>query len=449
MQVNVNRKDVQFNPDSSRVIARFMYTGDKRSKTIIKRVLLLSEEEIKEKLNQVLRRYARRHRSISNIFEKHFLHLHELIDEMGIDIDSLDISQRALIGSYFTMEYSIEAAAFFNPSIVESPDQMGVLPGEKRVNLSFRATGEGHISSIVFRSGILDKDSNFIMEPVGNMLAEAERIKRFVYNKKEFLEKLDEMQELHSQVPPEEVLKDLDETFTYGELERCVKDAMKHYSIPLKKEPAFNQILWLASSHYEIDFSMDSAICERVIFPISSREQRGIEDARFVRFVEDDGEVIYYGTYTAYDGMSILPKLIETKDFYHFKVLPLHGHIAKNKGMALFPRKINGQYAMLCRMDGLNNYISFSDSINIWNEAQLIQSPHYPWEFIQVGNCGSPLETKEGWLIITHAVGPMREYVLGAVLMDLEQPEVEIGRLNSPLLASNEMEREGYVPNVV
>jgi predicted GH43/DUF377 family glycosyl hydrolase len=207
--------------------------------------------------------------------------------------------------------------------------------------------------------------------------------------------------------------------------------------------------MWLASSHYEIDFSMDSAICERVIFPISSREQRGIEDARFVRFVKDDGEVVYYATYTAYDGMSILPKLIETVDFYHFKVLPLHGHIAKNKGMALFPRKVNGQYVMLCRMDGFNNYISFSDNINIWNEAQLIQSPHYPWEFIQVGNCGSPLETKDGWLIITHAVGPMREYVLGAVLMDLENPEIEIGRLKSPLLSSNEKEREGYVPNVV
>lgn len=449
MQVNVVRKDVQFNPDSSRVIARFMYTNDDRSRTIIRRVLQMSEPEAKKKLNQVLRRFSRRHRSISKVFEKHFKSLQELMEEMEIDIDSLDISRKALIGSYFTMEYSIEAAAFFNPSIVESPDQTGVMPGEKRVNLSFRATGEGHISSIVFRSGILDRDSNFVMEPVGNMLAEAERIKRFQYNKKTFLEKLDEMQDLHSQVPPEDILECLGETFTYGELERCVKDAIKHYSIPLKKELAFNQIMWLASSHYEIDFSMDSAICERVIFPISSREQRGIEDARFVRFIEDDGEVKYYGTYTAYDGMSIMPKLIETKDFYHFKVLPLHGSIAKNKGMALFPRKINGQYAMLCRMDGLNNYISFSDSINIWNEAQLIQSPRYPWEFIQVGNCGSPLETDEGWLVITHAVGPMREYVLGAALMDLEHPEIEIGRLKNPLLTANEKEREGYVPNVV
>lgn len=449
MQINVKRRDVQFKPDSSRVIARFLYTNDERSRTIIKKVLLLSQQECKEKLNQVLRQFSKRHRSISNIFNKHFLQLLGLLEDMGIDPNGLDVARKALIGSYFTMEYSIESAAFFNPSIVESPDQSGIMPGERRVNISFRATGEGHISSIVFRAGILDKASNLILEPVGNMLAEAERIKRFIYDKHDFLEKLGEMQEIHSNVPPEEILDCLDDTFTYGELESCVRDATKRYKFPLKKELAFNQIMWLASSHYEIDFSMDSAICERVIFPISSTERSGIEDARFVRFVDDDGQVTYYATYTAYDGMTIMPKLIETKDFYHFKVLPLHGHIAKNKGMALFPRKIDGKYAMLCRMDGCNNYISFSENINVWNEALLFQSPHYPWEFIQIGNCGSPLETKDGWLIITHAVGPMREYVLGAVLMDLEHPEIEIGRLQSPLLAPNEMEREGYVPNVV
>lgn len=449
MQINVKRRDVEFKPDSSRVIARFLYTNDERSRTVIKRVLQLSEKETKDKLNQVLRKYSRRHRNISRIFEKHFLQLGGLFEKIGLNPSDLDITRRALIGAYFTMEYSIEAAAFFNPSIVESPDQSGILPGEKRVNLSFRATGEGHISSIVFRAGILDRESNLTLEPVGNMLAEAERIKRFIYNKQIFLEKLYEMQDIHSIVPPEEILGTLGDTFTYGELETCVREAIKKYNFPLDKELAFNQIMWLASSHYEIEFSMDSAICERVIFPISSTERSGIEDARFVKFFDDDGQVIYYATYTAYDGMSIMPKLIETKDFYHFKVLPLHGHIAKNKGMALFPRKIDGKYAMLCRMDGCNNYISFSDNINIWNEAFLFQSPHYSWEYIQIGNCGSPIETEDGWLIITHAVGPMREYVLGAVLMDLEQPKVEIGRLEFPLLAPNEREREGYVPNVV
>jgi len=448
MQISVHRRDVEFNPDSSRVIARYLYTGDERSAIIVKSILNLSDAQVMDKLNQVLRRYSRRHRNISQIFEKHFRLLENLFRSIGIDPESIDKNRKYLIGSYFTMEYSIEAAAFFNPSIVTSPDQMGVLPGEKRVILSFRATGEGHLSSIVFRSGLLDQSGNFIMDPVGNMLAEAERVKRHIYNKNQFLEDLRELQEYNSSVPPESVLSCLKDEFTYGELEICIKEAKNKYGSSLDQEAAFNQIMWLASSHYEIEFTLDSSICERVIFPISSTERRGIEDARFVRY-EEDGQVRFYGTYTAYDGISTMPKLIETENFYQFKVSPLHGTVARNKGMAIFPRKINGQYAMLCRMDGRNNYIAFSDNITIWNEARMIQTPRYSWEFIQVGNCGSPIETEEGWLVVTHGVGPMREYVLGALLLDLDHPEVEIGRLDKPLLQTNEEERDGYVPNVV
>jgi len=212
---------------------------------------------------------------------------------------------------------------------------------------------------------------------------------------------------------------------------------------------SFNQITWLASSHYELEFSLDTNISERVIFPVSVNEKNGIEDARFVKFTDDNGECVYYATYTAYDGTTILPKMLETRDFYHFKIMPLHGEIAQNKGMALFPRKVNGKYAMLCRLDGYNNYIAFSDNISIWRKATLLQMPKFTWEFVQIGNCGSPIETPEGWLIITHGVGPMREYVLGASLFDLQNPEKEIGRLKSPLLMPNINEREGYVPNVV
>ena len=208
-------------------------------------------------------------------------------------------------------------------------------------------------------------------------------------------------------------------------------------------------MMWLASSHYEIHFSIDSAISERVIFPISATEQGGIEDARFVKFTDDSGEVTYYATYTAYDGIAIMPKLISTKDFYDFKILPINGEIAQNKGMALFPRKINGKYAMLCRIDGVNNYIAYSDNINYWRTAKIIQKPKYPWELVQIGNSGSPIETTEGWLVITHAVGSMREYTLGASLYELDNPEVEIGRLKEPLMVPNEEEREGYVPNVI
>ena len=409
----------------------------------------MSDTEVNTVLSQVLRAYSKRHRNISQIFEKHFKKISVLLDELGVKPGKVSQSRKALLGAYFTMEYSIESSAFFNPSIVEDPDQSKTGRDEKRVIISFRATGEGHLSSIVFRSAVIDKDCNMIVEPVGKMLAEADRIKRHIYKKKSFIKALDEMQDFDNKIFPSFVLEKLGGSFTYGELKMAVEEIKKTHQLSPKKELIIIQMLWLALSHYEIDFSFDSAISERVIFPISFTERNGIEDARFVKFIDESGEVTYYATYTAYDGVSILPKLLETKDFYHFKCSPLHGELAYNKGMALFPRKINGKYAMLCRTDGVNNYLAYSDNIKVWREAKLIQEPKYPWEMIQVGNCGSPIETGEGWLVITHGVGPMREYALGASLFELDNPEKEIGTLKTPLLVPNEEEREGYVPNVV
>jgi predicted GH43/DUF377 family glycosyl hydrolase len=445
----------------------------------------MPESEVNIAMSQLLRGYSRRHRNISKVFEKYFDRLAPIFDKIEVNEEDLTSSQKALIGSYFTMEYSIESAAFFNPSIVEHPDQTEIRIEEKRVIFSFRATGEGHISSIVFRSGILDKNNNLTIEPVGKMLAEADVIKRNVYEKKAFQKKLDEMQEHVTVVTtaiiektdevqkqenviapviipavediPEQktavsaafVLDNLPENFTYGELMFKIEKARKDPNVTEDQLKIIIQMMWLASSHYEIHFSIDSAISERVIFPISATEQKGIEDARFVKFTDDNGEITYYATYTAYDGIATMPKLISTKDFYDFKILPINGEIAQNKGMALFPRKIHGKYAMLCRIDGVNNYLAYSDSINIWRKAKIIQQPKYPWELVQIGNAGSPLETKDGWLVITHAVGPMREYSLGASLYDLENPEIEIGRLSRPLITPNESEREGYVPNVI
>ncbi|HSH50324.1 MAG TPA: hypothetical protein VK982_01230, partial [Bacteroidales bacterium] len=334
MQVAVNRKDTYFLADSSRIIARFFYTSHERSKEIIRNVLAMSEEQAKTEFNQVLRGFAKRHRNISMIFDTHFNKLHHLFNEMGINPDDLNQFQKALIGSYFTMEYSIESAAIFNPSVVEDPYQEELGPGEKRVIFSFRATGEGHISSIIFRSAVIDKNNNLIVEPVGNMLAEAERIKRHNYDKKLFIQNLDELRDFDNQTSPLFVLEKLGDNFTYGELKRAVNEIRETHELSLNKQLIVNQMLWLALSHYEIDFSIDSAISERVIFPISETEKNGIEDARFVKFVDDNGEVTYYATYTAYDGISILPKLLETKDFYHFKCSPIHGEMAQNKGMA-------------------------------------------------------------------------------------------------------------------
>lgn len=484
MQVTVTRKKQIFSPDSTRVIARFLYLDDERSADIIRKVLAMPEEQVKIAMSQLLRGYSRRHRNISRIFEKHFERLAPIFDKIEINEEDLSLTQKALVGSYFTMEYSIESAAFFNPSIVEHPDQSELRYDEKRVIFSFRATGEGHISSVVFRSGILDRHNNLIIEPVGKMLAEADKIIRNIYNKKSFRDKLneiqdhsaivippildvdeiqgpekvittaisekkDEMLENSKTITPDFILDKLGETFTYGELMRNLGIAIKDIALTEEHIKIINQMMWMASSHYEIHFSIDSAISERVIFPISATEQRGIEDARFVKFVDDDGEVTYYATYTAYDGISILPKLISTKDFYDFRILPINGEIAQNKGMALFPRRINGQYAMLCRIDGVNNYIAYSENINIWRSAKIIQKPKFPWELVQIGNSGSPIETPDGWLVITHAVGSMREYTLSASLYDLDNPELVIGRLNEPLMVPNEEEREGYVPNVI
>jgi predicted GH43/DUF377 family glycosyl hydrolase len=320
--------------------------------------------------------------------------------------------------------------------------------GEKRIILSFRATGEGHISSIVFRSAVLDKELNIALDEVGRLLEKPTQVKNYVYEKADFIEKL-----LQIHDPDEDMLAIIDsklaERFTYEELRRYVAEIERENELDLDRQILMKHIVWLASSHYEMSYSLDTSISERVIFPIADTEKNGIEDARFVRFTDAKGRVTYYATYTAYDGVTILPKLLSTKDFVKFRVQPINGQIA-NKGAALFPRKINGKYAMLCRIDGENNYIAFSeDIINWYQDVILLKEPEFPWEFVQIGNCGSPIETEHGWIVLTHSVGPMREYTLGAILLDLDDPTKVIGKLNKPLLYPNAEEREGYVPNVV
>jgi predicted GH43/DUF377 family glycosyl hydrolase len=450
MAITVNRKPLHFFPDPTRVIARFFLPGGpERSKKVISRILQLSEYDTLQMLNQTLRDFSDRHRNISRIFTKHFNRVYPLVKELGIEPESLTNARMLLIGSYFTLEYSIESAAFFNPSMVEDPDQTNLQSGQKRVIVSFRATGEGHISSIVFREGIIDKHNHLVFKAPGTLVDEAETIQRHVYHKDAFISKLIEMK-VHKPEVIDAVMGKLNETFVYGELQGAIEAAKNDIDLTFSKKKVLQSINWLAISHYEISFSLDTAISERVIFPISFTESNGIEDARFVKFIYDDGRVKYYATYTAYNGYSILPKIIETKDFYNFKIMPINGQYAQNKGMALFPRMIGGKFAMLSRYDGENNYVMFSDNINSWEEeAILIQEPHFPWEFVQLGNSGSPIETERGWLVMTHGVGPMRRYCLSAILLDLEDPTQVIGYLSEPILSPNETEREGYVPNIV
>jgi len=331
---------------------------------------------------------------------------------------------------------------------VESPDQTQLCDGEKRVIISFRATGEGHVSSIVFRSGVINVDLDILMDEVGNLLERPKQFKSYRYLKADFVQKL---MQIHFTDATMLAIIDakFTESFTYEELRRYVNEIQLENELDLEGQTLMSHILWLASSHYEITYSLDTSISERVIFPISDTEKNGIEDARFVNFKTEDGKNIYYATYTAYDGLTILPKLLSTHDFIHFKVQPINGKIA-NKGAALFPRKIMGKYAMLCRVDGESNYIAFSDDIINWHQDTfLLKEPEYPWEFVQLGNCGSPIETSKGWLVLTHSVGAMREYTLGALLLDLNDPRKVIGKLTKPLLYPNAQEREGYVPNVV
>ncbi len=446
---SIKRQDIRFSPDPKRVIARFFFPGpEERVTSIIQKVLKMPDDAAKLMLNQTLREFSNRHRNISRIFQKHFNHVrHIIIRQIKINPDDISETKSLLIGAYFTSEYSIESAAFFNPSMVEDPDQTNLDAGEKRVIVSFRATGEGHISSIVFRNGVVNNEGRIRFNPSGRLVDEAEAINNSIYDKNTFLKKLSEMN-VHKKII-HEVFNRLGDTFDYQQLENSIRETKEIQDLSVSKKNVLDAVMWLANSHYEISFSMDTDISQRVIFPIAAAESNGIEDARFVRFQEDDGSIKYYATYTAYNGFTILPKLIVTEDFYTFKVMPLHGEYAQNKGMALFPRKIKGKYAMVSRLDGINNYIMFSDHINIWENASILQQPKHPWEFIQIGNSGSPIETDEGWLLITHGVGTMRKYCLGAVLLDKEDPTRIIAELPEPLLMPNEKEREGYVPNVV
>ena len=448
MPLKVERQSVKFIPNPKRVIARFFMPGkEDRAESIIQRILSLPNETVQRLFNEVLRSFSKRHRNISRIFENNFKHVEHILEHMQVDGELLTRETKLLIGAYFTQEYSIEAAAFFNPSIVEDPYQGNLTNGQLRIIVSFRATGEGHISSIVFRNGTLDSSNTLVFNPVGTLVDVPEVVKRHVYEKSVFLKKLEEMRIVKDVVGM--VMERLGNSFTYGELLASIEETRQTIQITPSKEKVIQAINWLASSHYEISFSLDTAISERVIFPVSYSESNGIEDARFVKFIEDDGSTTYFATYTAYNGYTILPKLMETKDFYHFKIMPLHGSCAQNKGLALFPRRIGDKYAMISRCDGENIFVMFSDNINVWPDAVKIREPSLPEEFVKIGTAGSPIETERGWLLITHGVGPVRTYMLGAVLLNIDDPTEVIAQLETPLLLPEEDEREGYVPNVV
>lgn len=383
----MKRQDLFLRPDPSRVIVRpfkpateprdLNPTDKTRANHIVDRVLSLDPEATSVQLSEVLENFQGRHRNLLRIFEARA----DEMEEAFTSHETFTELQRQLVGAYFLNEYSFEASALFNPSIVPHPDQSGLDTGSIRFVLSLRAVGEGHVSSLTFRSGTITAGGQVSVDPTARLASSPKLLS--------------------------------------GEDDRL-----------------------------ELAFASDEDISERVIFPITEQQSNGIEDARFVEFQDGDRKT-YYATYTAYSGRSIRSELIETADFRSFRLSSLGGDAAKNKGMALFPRKIDGKYAMIARQDNENLYLIYSDHLLNWNGGQPILKPKFAWEFVQIGNCGSPIELDEGWLLLTHGVGPVRKYSIGAALLDKADPSRVIGRLREPLVRPDPSEREGYVPNVV
>ena len=442
--MNVTRTGILIRPNNARVLFRpFNPANQQRILKIISRVMELSEETVEDLLGQVLTEFHGRHQRLLT----YLLERYEAVRQHVLTDRPLSESRRMLVGSYFTQEYALESAALFNPSLIWHPDQDGLPAGTRRFIISLRATGEGHVSSVGFRAGTIDADGAVsLAQPTGLVTTPTVVANR--YDKSLFLRKLAELGVVEEFV--DTVFQELGDRFGLGELEGALARTSRQQRARRREwEPLAAAIVALARANYEIECDPASDISERVIFPYSPAETNGIEDARFVRFVEDDGSVHYYATYTAFDGHICLPQFLETDDFLHFRVSTLNGPVIADKGMALFPRRIHGAYAMLSRQDGENIHVMESDMPHFWYSKRLVARPTQPWEFVQLGNCGSPIETPAGWLVLTHGVGPMRKYAIGAMLLDLDDPAKVIGRLREPLLTADENERVGYVPNVV
>jgi predicted GH43/DUF377 family glycosyl hydrolase len=387
----LNRQALYLRPDPGRVIVRpfkpateprdLNPTDKTRANHIVDRVLALDSKAAAGQLADVLENFQGRHRNLLATFEARA----EVMEQALAAHGAFSVVQRQLIGAYFLNEYSFEASALFNPSIVPHPDQSDAPKAGLRFILSLRAIGEGHVSSLTFRAGTIAADGSLAVDPTAR-LASSPTISR--------------------RVPGPD------------------------------------------GDHIELTFNPEAELSERVIFPVTESQSNGIEDARFVKF-SDDGQEIYYATYTAYSGRAIRSELIETSDFLSFRLAPLRGAAARNKGMALFPRKIDGKYAMIARQDNENLYLIYSDDLYGWEGGQAVLKPQFPWEFVQIGNCGSPIELDEGWLLLTHGVGPVRKYSIGAALLDKCDPSKVLARSREPLLRPEPSEREGYVPNVV
>ena len=443
-----SRSDVHIVPDASRVVALLFVAGqemggaESRASNVVKRIVSLPEADVRRRLKEIIQRFARRHRDIEAVFSQHAERVSNRLDPK----EDLSEERWLLLGASFTHEYSLEAAAVCNPSIVAHPDQSGVPEGAVRFVMSFRGVGEGHRSSIGFRSGLVSADGGISLDPREPypMIGSA---RDGVFHRDLFHARLKAMgQDGESSAY---VLDELPLVFSLEELEARLEVLISEYDTRHDAHAIARHHRSIAACSYSVNFDADIDISERVLWPVMAAEAHGLEDARFVLFTETDATTTYLATYTAFDGEHISQQLLRTNDFISFEASPVVGAAAPNKGLALFPRRIKGQYVALTRYDRETNAVCFSDTLGHWGRAVTFQMPEWDWEVVQLGNCGSPIETSAGWLVLTHAVGPMRTYSISAVLLDLDDPTKMIAALNEPLLTAAPDEQDGYVPNVV
>jgi predicted GH43/DUF377 family glycosyl hydrolase len=453
LESEIRRIPLTLAPDPRRVLMRAFVPSlivkpircdepNPRIVSIFSRLMQMDAAAVEKKLADVFAEFHGRHQRIHDIFEERYSQIRCLLPS---DIE-LDEPRRLLLGAFFTNEYSFESSALFNPSIVPAPDQSGLASGELRFILSLRATGEGHVSSITFRSGVVTEGGDLQLDEVSRFVHQPRPQPAAVYERRLFCRKLEELGVDHNDAAA--CTRMLPDGFTLAELSEAV-ERLRASAEEAGVRRAGERALLLAQSNYTVRFAPELGISEKILFPYAPSESNGIEDARFVRFAEEDGSATYYATYTAYDGSFVVPQLVRTRDFNEFSISTLNGPVMRNKGFAIFPRKINGRYAMLGRQDGENIHLMFSDHMHFWYGSQIILRPAQPWQFVQIGNCGSPIETEAGWLVLTHGVGPIRKYCIGAALLDLKDPSKVLGRLRDPLLRPQADEREGYVPNVL
>ena len=445
----VTRSPQRLEADRSRVITRLFVPGqegfehqDSRAGAVLRRILALDEDEVRSSLDDVVTRFDGRHRDLLGTFHRH---AGELADRLDTDINRSQ-SRMLLLGATFTSEFAIEAAALCNPSMVAHPDQEGTAAGSLRYVMSVRGIGEGHRSSIGFRTGVIDAGGLVTIDAparfasigsVGSTLLDAAVFRSELARLREGGEAADF------------VLDALDDRFTRADLDEQLDALQLHRSTRGHAQQTISLMRTIAERTYAVEFADDIPLSERVLWPAMAAEAAGMEDARFVRFVDDDGSVRFYATYTAYSGSHISQQLLETTDFQSFTSTPMVGSAAANKGLALFPRRIRGRFAAMSRSDRESNSVAYADDPFIWTTSAPCQQPTQAWEALQLGNCGPPIETEAGWLVLTHGVGPMRTYSIGAILLDLEEPTRIIGRLTQPLLSPAAGEQDGYVPNVV